>query len=269
MRPFLRNILGVAFIIAAVGGLLFSLFGLFGVWYYKTPVGESLTNDLQLLGRALTATEDGLVSADSSLNTSIKSMRALQDTLTATSGIVEASVPMIDTLTQLTRADLPNMVTNAKTSLEAAQESAKIIDAVLTALVNIPFVPKDIYNPPVPLHVALEQVSESMDPLPSALDTIETSMASAAGSLGQVKGELELMADDIAKIRTQLEAAQRITGNYQSLTSTIQGRVDRLEQRLPALLNLGAWVLTLILLWMMVVQLALFVLAWDLLKGRK
>jgi hypothetical protein len=107
-------------------------------------------------------TVQALEVAQASLKSSIESVTSVENTLNATATTIETSGPMLDTLAGLMKDDLPTTISSTQTSLISAQESARIIDTVLRALTRIPFVSNDLYNPPVPLHIALGQVSTSL-----------------------------------------------------------------------------------------------------------
>lgn len=266
MKHLFRRLVGTMMIIAAIGGLLFSLIGLGMVWYFKPAATETLLADLRLASDTLDTTADGLAIAWQSLNTSTASITALQNSLEATAETIDRTTPLVNTLVGLTRDDLPNAVSAAQTSLVSAQESARIIDSVLRALTSIPFVPDDLYSPPIPLHESLQQVAESMQGLPEAFDTIEESLLSAGNNLEVVQVDFRLMAADILEIQTSLEEAQSVVNDYQALVADMQMRVDRQIERLPGLLNLLAWVITFILAWTAVAQIGLLLQGWNLLQ---
>lgn len=268
MRLFFHRTIGTLLVAAAIGGLIFSIAGLFSTWLLKESINESLLTNLTLVDGMLQTTSAGLVIADQSLQTSIASMGALRDTIEATAQTLEATTPLVDALTTLTQDDLPNSVEAAQTSLVSAQESAQVIDSVLTALASIPFVPRDIYDPPVPLHVALEQVSESMDQLPASLQTIEESLVTASDNLEIIQADIDLMAEDIDEIQNSLEEAQGVITEYEALVEDMQLRVNLLETRIPQTVDLLAIMLTFIFVWVAISQFGMLLQGLDFLKHR-
>lgn len=264
MKSWFYRILGITMITVAVIGLLFSLIALVSLPRIKSEVTDSLTGNLKLASDTLDNSARGLQVADQSLQKSIESVTALQETITSTAQTLNATTPLVDTMAKLTRQDLPNTITTAQTSLAAAQDSAKIIDSVLRALSSIPFVPKDLYNPPVPLDKALGQVSASLDPMPAALATMEQSLTSSRDNLKTVQGDFTRMAANISDIKTSLQDALVVVDQYQTLAGEMQARVDRWEARLPGLIDLAAWVLAFVFLWIAVAQIGLFLQGWEL-----
>lgn len=265
MRSSFFRIVGIALIIASIGGLIFSLAGLVSIWILRPTIKNNIMENVELFRSALETTAEGLAIADASLHLSIESVSALQVTVDATARSIDATIPMISTLTDLTKEDLPEVVENAQTSLVAAQESARIIDSVLTALASIPFVPRDIYNPPVPLHIALERVSESMDTLPIALKTIEDSLAASGENLEIIQGDIDRMSTDISGIRTSLLEAESVIAQYEDLVASMLERIRPMEERLPFQIDITVWVISFILVWAAIAQVGLLIQGWDLL----
>ena len=257
MDAFLRRIIGFLLIVAALGGVIFSLYGLVSVWRLRPVALNNATSSLDLVQASLDTTNQGLTVADQSLNSTMASISALESAVKITSQTFEDSVPVIQTLTDLTANELPQTVVSAQTSLVAAQESAKIIDSVLRALVSIPFVNKDIYNPPVPLDVALGDVSKSLDGLPASLKSIGTSMEATSGNLEIMRADMDQMATTIHSINTSLEDAQGVIQQYQQLVSDLEKRLDNTRPKVPGWINSLAWVITLAFLWLGIAQFGL------------
>ena len=257
MSIMLRRVIGFLLVLAAVGGLLFSLYGLVTVWRLRPVALKNATSSIDLIQASLDTTSQGLTVASQSLDSAIASIRSLESAITVTSKTFEDTVPLFTTLTYLTSDELPKTVESAQTSLLAAQESAKIIDSVLRALVSIPFVNKDIYNPPVPLDQALGDVSKSMDGLPAALKTIGTSMEATSNNLELMRADMDQMASDIRGINTSLEDAQGVVDEYLSLVSDLGDRMQNIRPKVPGWLNSLAWFITLAFLWLGIAQFGL------------
>lgn len=257
MSVMLRRIIGFLLVVAAVGGLLFSLYGLITVWRLRPVALKNANSSLDLVQASLNTTSQGLTVAGQSLDSTSASIRALESAVSVTSKTFEDTVPLFATLKDLTSDELPKTVESAQTSLLAAQESAKIIDSVLRALVSIPFVNKDIYNPPVPLDQALGDVSKSMDGLPAALKTIGTSMEATSDNLEVMRADMDQMATDIRGINTSLKDAQGVVAAYQQLVDDLDGKLKDIRPQVPGWLNSLAWFITLAFLWLGIAQFGL------------
>jgi chromosome segregation ATPase len=265
-RP-LNRVFGIVLIITAIFGFVFSVVGLVTVWRFKPSLTASLLESLEIAKSSLNTTAEGLAVAEESLNASIGSVTALQDTVEATATTLKDTTPMIATLQDLTNKDLPQTLDSAQTSLQAAQESAKIIDSVLSALTSIPFVSPNIYNPPVPLHEALAQVSDSLVDLPDALSTIEESLNDTSANLEEMQVDIELIAADIRGIQDSMEDAKTVIQDYQNLVDDLTVRAERMEQRIPRWMNTSAIIATFLLVWAGIAQIGLLYQGIWLLQG--
>jgi uncharacterized phage infection (PIP) family protein YhgE len=257
MRILLRRSVGFLLIVAALGGLIFSIYGLVSVWRLR-PIGlKNANSSLDLIQASLDTTEQGLDVADQSLDSTMASISALEAAVKTTSITFEEMLPVLDTLTDLTHDELPQTVISAQTSLIAAQESAGIIDSVLRALVSIPFVSRDIYNPPVPLDVALGDVSKSLDELPASLRSIGTSMDASSDNMEIMRADMDEIATTISSINLSLEDAQGVIKQYQQLVNDLENRMEKTRPKVPGWINNLAWVITLAFLWLGIAQFGL------------
>lgn len=261
MNRIIYRLVGIALIIAALAGLMVSVVGLVSVWRLKTLVTEQLLGSIAQVSEVLITTEDGLVAAEGSLSATMDSLAALESTIAATARTIDASAPLVDTLASLSSEDLPETVASAQESLVSAQESARIIDSVLTALDALPFVD---YNPPVPLHVALQRVSTSMDDIPASLLTMEQSLNEASGNIEIIQADISLIANDVSAIRTSLEDSRAVVIQYQVMVDDLQAWAGRTEATLPDQVNLAAIVLTFFLAWWAVAQFGFLLQGWEL-----
>jgi hypothetical protein len=265
MKNFLQKLTGSLLMVAAVGGMLLCLAGLVALWLYRPAITASLSANVTLTRSTLETTAAGLTIADQSLQSSIDSIGALQATVQTTADTIQASTPLVNTMATLTSKDLPNTYVSTQAALLAAQESAKIIDQVLQTLNSLPFVSPNLYNPPVPLNIALAQISISMQNIPGSLATMQASLNTASQNMAAIQASTTQMAADIDSIQTSLEDAKIVVEQYQAVVNDLLARAQRLEQRLPTWINAGYVLVTIILLWAGIAQIGLFLQGWSLL----
>ena len=266
MRAFNR-IVGAALIIAAIAGLIFSLVALVGVWWAKPLVRARASANLSTIAQTLEATSQGLDLTEGSLESTIGAVVALQATIEGSANTIEATIPMFDALGNLTGGELPDAISSAQTSLIAAQESAELIDSVMNALAGIPLIGLD-YEPPVPLHVALGELSSSMNDVPTSLATMEISLADTSDNLQVMQADIESIAANLEGIISGLEDSQDVITQYQQIIADTQAQIVNLDRLLEDYLVWLAWGLTLILVWILVLQLGMLVQGVDLFTRR-
>jgi len=187
----LRRLFGFLLIMAAVAGFIFSAVGLVEIWRYRPGVTQTVADTLALFEQTLITTQDGLKIVGQVVQTTTVDVASMQTTTQALAQTIHDINPMIDSLANLARQDIPASIDATQTSLDSAQGSALLIDNVLAALTSIPFSPVAADKPDVPLHTALARVSTSLDSLTPALDTIASSLVDGKVNLGVVEVELK------------------------------------------------------------------------------
>ena len=196
--------IGFIFVITAIVGVSLFILAIVNIWQIKEPVYESLTSSLNLADDTLSATTDALTLIDEALINASLNITTLENTIQATSRAVGDTTPILDSVTSLADEDLPNTILTVQTALESAQSSAKLIESALSTITAIPFVPGDPYDPPVPLHEALGQASESLEPLHESMSEINDSLKTSRGNLILIQAELNIMARHINELNKKL-----------------------------------------------------------------
>jgi uncharacterized phage infection (PIP) family protein YhgE len=265
MKSALKRIIGILLILTAIGGLVFSAFGLVNVWHLKPNATSSLLKGLDVLSNTLDTTAQGLVVAQESLDGAIDSMIAMQSTVKTIADTMQTTEPMVTSFAKLMGEDMPNTITATQTSLVTAQASAQVIDTVLNALSIIPGLD---YKPEVPLHTALGQVSDSLNSLPDTFAEIETSLTDVQHNLKKIQIDLTLLADSIHQIETSMTQARSVINQYQISVANVQKELARLKTNLPGMVNGLVLALTVFFVWMAVAQLGLLTQGWELIHKK-
>jgi methyl-accepting chemotaxis protein len=265
LRIALARLAGLLLILTALTGVILMAGGLYWTLVLLPDAYEDVHNNVRLMNDALNTTSEGLILAEHSLEASIASITTLESTIIATGRSIKDTTPMLETMVLLARDDLPNTVSSAQLSIDAAQDSAEIIDSVLSFLAGLPLVPRDLYNPPVPLHVALGQVSESMENIPASLETIEDSLTITGLNLITIEADIYLIAEDINEISVSIGEARGVINEYQVLVHDLQTRTDNLERSLPEWYNTLTLLLTVVFVWAGLTQIGFFLLGISIL----
>jgi len=265
MKTAFYRISGVLLILAAIGGLIFSLFSMYAVWTYKEPVTEGITSSIELLSSTLETTAEGLVISQKTLNTSVESIRLLQSTLKATSDAIGSSGPMLDSIATMMTEDLPSTIRATQSSLGAVEKSTKIIDTVFSALRILPGI---TYNPEQPLHEAVVDVSESLNDIPESLAEMESSLTETKGDLEVIQSDLALLAENMSEIESSIEDYSAVFDQYLELIDELLDQLETLESNFPKYIYWLAVGSTIFLVWMAIAQLGLLTQGWELLHRR-
>lgn len=255
--------IGILLVIAALAGLVICVGGIYGVWQIRAVMVENLENTLGLLEDTIKATGNALNVADDSLGAATSSVDALATTIRTTGRSVKDTLPMIEALTKLTSEDLPTTIETTQEALYSAQSSAQVIDSTLGLLSTIPLLPLPTYDPQVPLGESLGSVAKSLDPLPDSLIGMKTSLELAQGNLSEVGGQFDTIANNVSKINASLTESKNVIAQYQGVVSTLEQQIAQTKASLPALVDIGAWVFTIVLVWLGLTQVGLMMQGFE------
>ena len=264
----LRKLIGMLLIIAALAGIVFSVVGLIQIWRLRPVVTQTVTDNLALFDQTLNTTHDGLTIVGQVVQTTTVDVASLQTTTLALALAIHETNPTLDALTSLTGKDFPAAVSATKTSLASAQGSALLIDNVLAALTSIPFSPVAAYQPDVPLHTALAQVSSSLDALTPSLATINTSLADGKANLTVVESELTNISATTKGISDTLGSALTVIDHYQAVVAQLKLNVEATQLVAAGWITSITWVLTFVLVWLFVAQLGLGAQGLEMVRGQ-
>ena len=258
-----RRVIGLFLLVFAAISFAITMYGMLQLWRMKEPLKTNLLTNVELLETTLQNTADGLVIANQSLDSVMTSLNGLETTVGTLAGSIDDTTPLISSLETLTGETLPGTIQSTQSSLNAAGESAKIIDSVLRALTIFN---RNLYNPSEPLDVALGNVSASMDDLPETLDTMETSLKDTNKNLLTLQAEILLAVESIKDINQGLEEAGKVIESYQESVDLLLIEITGYKTRLPGWIDGAVWIITFLLIWLVIVQLGVLVKSWQMIR---
>jgi hypothetical protein len=207
--------------------------GVIWVWSNQAAVTKSVMDTLALFDQTLITTQDGLTIVSQGVQTTSVDVASLKTTTLALAQTIHGTNPMIDSLTKLTSQDFPAAIVATQTSLAAAQSSALLIDNLLATLTSLPFIQLPAYNPDVPLHTSLAQVSTSLDSLTPALTAITSSLVGGKANLSIVEVELNKISETTQTISTSFDSAQTAIDQYKTVTVQLKAQVEAAQLAVP------------------------------------
>jgi len=264
MNSRLKPAIGALLVLVALLSLALSALGVAQTWRLKAPFLRGTLTALDLFDSTLQATTGAIQLAGDSLLDASDSADTLQSTIGTLAQSLEESAPLLDSLISLVEADFPQTISSAQVSLDAAQTSARLIDSVLRALTIFN---RDLYNPPVPLHIALGQVSSSLEGLPDSFSAMQGSLVATQGNLNLIQGQVEQVSRDISGISSNLEGAQEVIEQYQEVLSKVGPEVQLLKTRVPVWVDWLVWLITFTFVWLGVAQAGMFFQGWQMVRS--
>lgn len=259
--------LGISLLILSGLGLVLSLAGGIGVLRLRKPALASAEAAVEEAAASLGAAERGLAAAADSLGPGLEMMDSVQASVGEIALSLQDTAPLIDSMAEVIGEDLPEVIGSTRDSLDAAEETAVVVDRVLYALDAISFVSGVTYDPEVPLAESIAEVSESLDDLDPSFLVLGNGITLASENTAAVREQLEELEEDLDEMQAPLRELGDSLTEYQEAAGSLQDQLEGISDRLPLWMNRLALGLGLGLFWNLVVQAALFLFGWELAFG--
>jgi methyl-accepting chemotaxis protein len=266
MRQALTRVAGVTLIAAGVAGVLFSVIALVVVSRFLSNIQAAADQRLVQLDRALAATGDGLIVAHDSLGRAKTTMRSLHTTIEGASQAITDTLPALDRVGILVGEDLSATITSTRSALASAQETARVADGLLSTISQFQLIGAELYNPDVPLNVAIGQVATSLNGLPESLASVQGDLRQTAGSLGKINVQIGRVVGNMDDIGGSMAEAEAVITKYQDIVGELRGQVAEVRRDLPGWLGGIRLGISLMLLWLGIAQIGLLTQGWELVQ---
>ena len=205
-------------------GRVMRAIGLVGVVAGITAIvaGLWILRDLDaLLGRSLVLTSESLGTVDASLVVATDSVGVINDGLARaerTSRGLEGSLndgaDLLAETGTLLRSDVASSLESVQRTMPTLIEVGGTIDATLRAVDDLPV--GLTYNPDEPFDETLRTLQADLDGLPEDLRTQADTVDEAGDNLRKVGAQGKEIAGSISEVRTSLEEAGEVLGQYRS-----------------------------------------------------
>ena len=268
IRRILALSAGVALIVAGVAGLAFSIGGLVVLPRLEHQVETFASEQLEVLDRALSATLEGLLTAETALLQAAEAVDSLEGIMADVGVAINDTAPVLDVASELLGEQLPATIEATQETLTSVATSAQLVDDLLGVISVIPFLGTDRYNPDVPLHQGFLDVSDGLDGIPEQLLSAGEGLSAGTESLEEIEESFAAMGQSISETMTSLESAQTVLQNYQTIVNDLQGTLSSVRASLPGWLRALRWGFTLGLVWLGIAQIGLMTQGWELLGRR-
>ena len=263
----IKRIGGAILIVISIASLLFSLAALAGVWIVRKPITDTMTAGLMLASDTLEVTGRTLGVVDDGLATAGDLVASTQQTVDSLAITLDSTTPALQTVGDLVGSGVPAALTAANATIRTAQKSAETVDGVLTVLSQLPLL-NISYNPEVPLSQALDDISTSLEVLPAGLEQLGEQVTDSVNNLPTLASATRDLATAVGDVNTTLEDSRLAVQDYQQLVLRYQKVVDFLQDATPVITFVFPLLLSLLIFWIMVVQVSSVRQGWNWLRGK-
>jgi peptidoglycan hydrolase CwlO-like protein len=258
MKKNISRIIGFLLILLASSSLLISGFFLIQIWKAREPLMENLTTGLDLFSDTLSTTEDGLDVIEGALENTATIVNSLEEAILSIAQSVHDSSLVVDSVAELIGEDIQTTIDNTQVSIDSAQASAQVIDNILSTLSRIPLINLE-YQPEVPLHEALNDISITLEDLPDSLSTVEDKLKTTSDNLTDFETQVLDLLENIELVRGNISEAQDVVNEYQLELKQLQNWLVTIQDSMPRWITLSAWVISFIIFWIAITQIGMLV----------
>lgn len=257
MTAFIERVVGMVLILGALAGLVVNIAGLTFVPRVEEQVQTVVEKTLNDFNNTLTTISTSLKVVDSSLENAEKTLEVAVTTTHDVAKAVDDTVPLLNTIGNLTGKELPSIVSSTQDSLAAAEQGAVTVELLLNTLNTIPLLNIPPYNPPVPLNQSLNNISASLEPLGDSFSQIESNLKDGSQSIEQVTADIDQLADTLAEVDNTLSEAKGVSIQFQKALDQQKEIINTLQTNIEPAIMWTSRAVSLVLIWLVIAQLGL------------
>ncbi|MCA9959484.1 MAG: hypothetical protein KC443_10650 [Anaerolineales bacterium] len=275
-----RRIIGLLMLALGLVGIVISAAG---VYYGRQAVDSTfsgLDDTLVLATQGLDTAVDSLELAKLTLGDVNNGLDTVGEATLNMAKTVTDTRPLLDQVSVVVSQNAPASVEAMQSSIPALAEVAATIDQTLSTLsafsideeiLGVPF-KYDLginYAPEVPFDEAFEGLGSSLEGLPEELRSVDgnlsvanENLAAISDSIVAISADLDTINGRIAEVPAQIDSYVEIVDQINGSLETVRTQVTQQQERVKL-------ILTFVLVWWGMPQLALVMIGWDFLFGRR
>lgn len=258
MKNLLLRFMGLFLMAIALVGILICCTGIFGIWKFKSGAETESIEILDLVSETLDSASQGINNTQTVLDAADVSMTSLDASLAVIDVTMTNSTHFFETTYTLTSDTLPNTIRSTQKAIQAAAQSAKIVDDTLSIVAAIPLIGSG-YKPDIPLNEALQEISVSLEPLPGTIEGIKDDVEQIKDNMLEIQAHLEDAKGQTERIKTSLAQAKDVLDKLNDLIRRLKPRISTLRQQVTRGFNIIVWGLTVFLVWFALAQMGLII----------
>lgn len=275
-----RRLLGLLLLLIGITGVVLSVAGIIVGRQLVDTIGAGIRNNLQLTLQSLDTVEETLLLAKQTIGDVSVGLDTVEATTTDLGQTINQSRPLIDQVNQVTSHQVPDSIETVQTTIPGLAEVAGIIDDTLVALndfridenilgLNIQYDLGVNYNPTVPFDEAVLDLGDSLDGLPETLRSLEIYLNVTRDNLQTISQGLFAVARDLDVVNERIAAVDPLLNEYIRIVNETRDNTSQVRAQVEEQLEMIKLVITVLMVWLGLTQIAPLYLGWELLAGRR
>ncbi len=269
MSTFKRILAWILIVISVLGILVCSL-GIAGSWMINDSLTRSILGLISKADTALSRVDDTLTLADATLKNASAAVATIQEAAAKLGDKVEKNSPILDRISQILKDELGPAVSKIQDAFLKLEERVQTVNNAIDTINMLPGIQLST------LDFQLDGPKEKMGLVVDAVRQLQQTVADFRAGIVQSMAPFMDTLDRIAGFLTRLEES---VNTFQTQLNSLQSVLATLAVNIPSLIDRIMLALTILFLWLIITQIALFLVArvylrtgkmvWDFIPSKK
>lgn len=272
----MRRILGLLMLLIGIVGLGISGAGTVLGWRLVDDIGRSLDDNLALTVDSLNTVHDTLLLTRTTVRQLNDGLETVEGTAVTVSQAISETQPLLQNISMVATGQVPDGIEAFQASIPNLAEVAGAIDSTLRALNSFSFnlLGQSVglgveYDPEQPFDESILAIGDSLEGVPDELRSLEESLAMTGDNLAAISGDVTLIGDDLSAINASVAEVEPLLSGYIRIITEINNSIRQTRANLSSQLEMARVVVTIVMVWLGLTQIAPLYLGWELLTGRR
>ena len=133
----------------------------------------------------------------------------------------------------------------------------------LAIIASIPLIGTK-YSNQTPLYSSVVEINASLDALPDDMRDLQDNLNNTASAIQGLNDKVDDLSENIDAINANVDEAKTVVNDYQELVQEAQDKTTRAITRIPHWVDLAAVAITLLLIWVILIQAGLLMYSLEL-----
>ncbi|MFW6098221.1 MAG: hypothetical protein ACOC9Z_09085 [Chloroflexota bacterium] len=276
----MRKALGWLMLAIGVSGIILSIVGVITGRQLIDAIGASIGGNLTTTVDSLDTVRETLVLTRSTVAQLETGLETAEESASNVSTAISESRPLLTESSRIVTGDVPESIETFQESLPALIEVSAAMDNTLRTLSafridrSILGIPLNFdlgvdYDPDVPFDQSVRELGESLDGMPEQLRSLEQYIETTDENLLTMSEDLARLSADLENINSTMDEVEPLINEYITIVTEVADNARESRLLLDRQLAQAKLVVTIIMIWFGLLQVAPIYLGWELVSGRR
>ncbi len=263
-----------------VSGIILSIVGVITGRQLVDAIGASIRGNLTTTVDSLDTVRETLVLTRSTVAQLETGLETAEESASNVSTAISESRPLLTESSRIVTGDVPESIETFQESLPALIEVSAAMDSTLRRLSafsidrSILGIPLNFdlgvnYDPEVPFDQSVRELGESLEGMPEQLRSLEEYIDTTDENLVTMSEDLARLSADLETINSTMDEVEPLVNEYITIVTEVADNARESRLLLDRQLAQAKLVVTVIMIWFGLLQVAPIYLGWELVSGHR